>query len=260
MRSPGKTRSKLGLTLGCCAVAFVGLRSGQAWLFPSDVAKSAPSRQATVASTGRREVLAGIGLGSVWVASAPEAVHASGGSTAGKYSTIPSGKRRFYGRVRQGLYQFLQMEKPIMAGKLQDPTIDEFFAKTLLKNTRDGGKTDKNCGFGADCTVKEKRTSRWLDFKVATDLLASAFRYDANDVNDRLPQVKLIRAAHKKIEKMRLAIEEGSADDAQKLYLKIKNELNKYAYMVELEPLDSEDYTHPWDTAPEVWCQGSFCI
>ena len=24
---------------------------------------------------------------------------------AGKYSTIPSGKRRFYGRVRQGLYQ-----------------------------------------------------------------------------------------------------------------------------------------------------------
>eukprot|EP00971_Amphidinium_carterae_P152446 3021201-Amphidinium_carterae.1 len=65
MRSPGKTRSKLGLTLGCCAVAFVGLRLAvirqrfEAWLFPSDVAKSAPSRQATVASTGRREVLAG---------------------------------------------------------------------------------------------------------------------------------------------------------------------------------------------------------
>ena len=28
-------------------------------------------------------------------------------SEAGKYSTIPSGKRRFYGRVRQGLYERL---------------------------------------------------------------------------------------------------------------------------------------------------------
>lgn len=35
--------------------------------------------------------------GTVW--------HAWSTPEAGKYSTIPSGKRRFYGRVRQGLYE-----------------------------------------------------------------------------------------------------------------------------------------------------------
>jgi len=214
-----------------------------------------------MAQLGRRGALSGAVLGGLFVATAPEEALASGGSTAGKYSTIPSAKRRFYGRVRQGLYQFLLMEKPIMAGNLQDPVIEDFFAKTLIKDTRDGGKKiDKQCGFGADCEVKVKRTSRWLDWKVASDLLASAFRYDANDVNDYLPQVKLIRAAHKKIDKMKTALENGDAATAQTLFKKIKGELNKYTYMVELEPLESEDYTHPWDTLPEVWCQGSFCI
>ena len=34
---------------------------------------------------------------------------ASGGATAGKYTTIPIAKRRYYGRVQQGVHDFLAM-------------------------------------------------------------------------------------------------------------------------------------------------------
>ena len=38
---------------------------------------------------------------------------ASGGATAGKYTTQPIAKRRYFGRVKQGVFEFLQMEDPI---------------------------------------------------------------------------------------------------------------------------------------------------
>lgn len=185
------------------------------------------------------------------------AVHASGGATAGKYSTIPSAKRRFYGRVRQGIYQFLLLEDPVSKGAFDDPAIEQFFAKTIL--LQKGGEKIAGCMF-SDCVTKEKRTSRWNDFKVAADLLASAFRYDASDVNDRLPQVKLIRAYAKKVDKMKGAIAEGDQTTAQQLFKAAKLDLTRYTGMVELAPISSEDYTHEWDTRAQVWCQGDFCV
>lgn len=186
-----------------------------------------------------------------------DAVHASGGATAGKYSTIPSAKRRFYGRVRQGIYQFLSMEDSITKGEFDDPAIEQFFAKTIL--LQKGGEKIAGCMF-ADCVTKEKRTSRWNDFRASADLLASAFRYSADDVNDRLPQVKLIRAYAKKVDKMKTAIKEDDKDKAKQLFKDAKRDLNQYTGMVELKPLDSEDYTHEWDTRAQVWCQGDFCV
>lgn len=206
---------------------------------------------------GRRAALSISGLLGAWGAeTADDAAVASGGSTAGKYSTIPSAKRRFYGRVRQGIYQFLQMEDAIKAGNLKDPVIDEFFGKTIIKQV--GGQQIRGCNF-ADCKTKEKRTSRWLDFKLASDLLASAFRYSAEDVNDYLPQVKLIRAYAKKVDKIQVAIENNEVEKVKGLYAQCKKELGMYTGMVELNPLESEDYTHAWDTRPTVVCQGSFC-
>ncbi|CAE7517930.1 SEC23 [Symbiodinium sp. CCMP2592] len=216
----------------------------QAWLLPQ-------------APAGRRELL-GAGLAGLGLAIEAEPALASGGSTAGKYSTIPSGKRRFYGRVKQGLYQYLQMEPAIKAGNLKDPLIEDFFSKNIIKVK--GGEDIKNCGFGAKCKTKEKRTSRWLDFKTASDLLAGAFRYSAEDIPEYLPQVKIIRSFAKKVEKMEAAIEAGNAEEAQQLYAKSKLDLSRYLPQVELEPLDSKDYTHPWDTRPEVICQGTFCV
>ena len=54
---------------------------------------------------GRRNMLgltAGLALG----ACLPQAAVASGGATAGKYTTIPIAKRRYFGRVKQGVYEF----------------------------------------------------------------------------------------------------------------------------------------------------------
>lgn len=186
-----------------------------------------------------------------------EAALASGGSTAGKYSTIPSAKRRFFGRVKQGMYKFLQLEAPIMKGDLKDPVLAAFFAKSIIKVK--GGEPIMGCNFG-DCVTKEKRTSRWNDFKIASDLLACAFRYDASDVDDFLPQVRLIRAFAKKVEKMEKAIKAENVADAQKFYQTAKLDLNRYTPMVELNPLNSEDYTHEWDERSQAWCQGSFCV
>lgn len=80
-------RLRLAAALALWAAACLG----EAWLLPE-----APR------GALRREVLSLAGLGAVLQM---EPAVASGGSTAGKYSTIPSGKRRFYGRVRQGMYQ-----------------------------------------------------------------------------------------------------------------------------------------------------------
>jgi len=182
---------------------------------------------------------------------------ASGGSTAGKYSTIPSAKRRFFGRVRMGIYKFLQMEPDIVKGDIEGEFVQGFFAKSIVKVK--GGERIKGCEF-AECLTKEKRTSRWLDFKAASDLLASAFRYDASDVPRDLPQVKVIRAYAKKVDKMQKAISEGDVAKVQQLYQGAKNDLANFCPMVELAPITSEDYTHEWDTLPEVWCQGQFCV
>lgn len=250
------------LLLGVGVLAHAALSASEAWLFPTPPGAAANQHAASTktAAPSRRDMLlsGGMAISGGWMATMPmEAAHASGGSTAGKYSTIPSAKRRFFGRVRQGLYEFLQMEKPIMAGQLEDEKVMSFWAKNVIK--KKGGQVNKNC-FGDQCVTKEKRTSRYKDFETASDLLATAFRYDANDITRDLPQVRLIRSAHKNMEKMRKAITEGEVDEAQGLYVKIKGQLDRFTKFVELEPLSSEDYTHPWDTAPEVWCQGSFCV
>jgi hypothetical protein len=39
---------------------------------------------------------------------------ASGGATAGKYTTIPIAKRRYFGRVKQGVYELLLVGKEVM--------------------------------------------------------------------------------------------------------------------------------------------------
>lgn len=260
---PGKTRG-----LGPCMLSVMLLSllmgCGRTWLSLLPRGSSTPheaqkggSQKEVGAHAGRRAAL-GASVAFGWGMLTPQdAVYASGGATAGKYSTIPSAKRRFYGRVRQGIYQFLAMEEPVLKGAWDDPAIEQFYAKTIL--LQKGGEKIAGCMF-AECTTKEKRTSRWNDFKVAADLLASAFRYDASDVNDRLPQVKLIRAYAKKVEKLKTAIGEGDQVKAQQLFKDAKMDLNRYTGMVELTPLTSEDYTHEWDTRAQVWCQGDFCV
>eukprot|EP00966_Prymnesium_polylepis_P136315 3149641-Prymnesium_polylepis.1 len=65
----------------------------------------APLRMITDEPVGRRNVLAlssALALGAL----VPQSALASGGATAGKYTTIPIAKRRYFGRVKQGVYEF----------------------------------------------------------------------------------------------------------------------------------------------------------
>lgn len=40
----------------------------------------------------------------------PDAALASGGATAGKYTTIPIAKRRYFGRVQEGVHDFVSAQ------------------------------------------------------------------------------------------------------------------------------------------------------
>jgi len=63
--------------------------------------------------------------------SSPLASYASGGATAGKYTTIPIAKRRYYGRVQEAVHEFLLMAPAVIKGDMTDPTI-----QVIVLNTR----------------------------------------------------------------------------------------------------------------------------
>ena len=88
----------------------------------------------------------------------PGAAVASGGATAGKYTTIPIAKRRYFGRVKQGVYEYLLVGDAIKKGNIQAQGIDDFFADTIKVSE---AKQKRQC-FGADdsCKTKEKFSSR----------------------------------------------------------------------------------------------------
>ena len=61
--------------------------------------------------------------------SLPSPVSASGGATAGKYTTIPIAKRRYYGRVQEAVHEYLLIGPAIVKGEMEDPTLKLFFDK-----------------------------------------------------------------------------------------------------------------------------------
>jgi hypothetical protein len=64
-------------------------------------------RQAPSSRRALLERTAGGLLGAAAIGFLPPDALASGGATAGKYTTIPIAKRRYYGRVQQGVHDFV---------------------------------------------------------------------------------------------------------------------------------------------------------
>ena len=62
----------------------------------------------------------------------PEMANASGGATAGKYTTIPIAKRRYYGRVQQAVHEFLEMGPVVVKADMTDPMIQKFFDTEVI--------------------------------------------------------------------------------------------------------------------------------
>ena len=74
----------------------------------------------------RRNFLAAVGAATtaaVIPIITPSPAYASGGATAGKYTTIPIAKRRYYCRVQEAVHEFLLMGPAVIKGDLTDPTV-----------------------------------------------------------------------------------------------------------------------------------------
>lgn len=184
---------------------------------------------------------------------------ASGGATAGKYTTIPIAKRRYFGRVKQGVFEFLAMEKPIFKGDLKNEDITLFFSDTIVTAKK---REKSNClspGTAA-CTVAESSTSRWEDMKLASYLLGNAFRMDSGKPPEKVKQVKEAKVFFAEVEKVRKASAAGNNKAAAVSYASAKEALEIFLNDVELPPTSYPDYKQAADVSVPSLCQGSFCI
>ena len=95
------------LTLVLVGVAVTGF--SQSWALQQLSHRGAVSTSPAImsaASSSRRARIEGAAA-LLLFGGAPLAAEASGGATAGKYTTIPIAKRRYYGRVKQGVVEYL---------------------------------------------------------------------------------------------------------------------------------------------------------
>jgi hypothetical protein len=122
-----------------------------------------------------------------------ENANASGGATAGKYTTIPIAKRRYYGRVQQAVHEFLEIGPTVVKRDMSVATIQTFFDPLGVivvpaKRKDVNGQCTKKDG---DCRGKEIRDSRYNDMKASMYLLGNAFRTDQQKPPDRLRKLLL---------------------------------------------------------------------
>ena len=153
-----------------------------------DVADSvfmAPAEELSL--QGRRGVVFGAAAALALTLATQEGAFASGGATAGKYTTIPIAKRRYFGRVKQGVFEFLAVGKAVKEGDLGSPAIEDFFSDNIKVQER---RKKRQCLslFGTEeCQVAEKFSSRWEDMKLSMFLLGNAFRMDSGKPPEKVP-------------------------------------------------------------------------
>ncbi|KAL1530636.1 hypothetical protein AB1Y20_001536 [Prymnesium parvum] len=247
------------LTLAAGASGFSQIARPQSLaLVASRVATPALSSRSTVSLHGvdRRSVvplLAGVAFSSFL----PTAAQASGGATAGKYTTIPIAKRRYFGRVKQGVYEFTLLGEAIKKGDLQSSDVTNFFAQTI--KTQSARQKSQCAGSGSNCQVKEEFSSRWEDMKLSMYLLGNAFRMDSGKPPEKVKQVKEAKAFFTQVEKLQVASRVGDKKAAAARYADAIDALEIYLNDVELPPTDNPEYQINDMTVPSL-CQGSFCI
>jgi hypothetical protein len=183
---------------------------------------------------------------------APNSANASGGATAGRYTTIPIAKRRYYGRVQEAVHEFLAMGNDVVKGDMNAQSIQQFFdplgALIVAAKRQDvNGQCTKKDN---NCKGKEIRDSRYNDMKASMYLLGNAFRTDQQKPPDRLPTVKAARAFFKEMDEMEKLIKKKKTNDkeAQTKYLAALEILDTYLDLVELPPTDSGNYDKEFDT------------
>merc|ERR1740125_11556 len=135
--------------------------------------------------------------------------YASGGATAGKYTTIPIAKRRYFGRVKQGIYEYNLLGAAVRKGELSAPDVLDFFDDNIKTVSARQKAQCFGDGDNAQCKVKEKFSSRWEDLKLSMFLLGNSFRMDSGKPPEKVKQVKEAQAFFVRVEKLRKARAKG---------------------------------------------------
>jgi len=190
----------------------------------------------------------------------PDSALASGGATAGKYTTIPVAKRRYFGRVKQGVFEFLNMEDAVAKGRVNDQDITKFFSATKLVQSERQKRTCSNTFGGDACTVKEEFTSRYDDLQLSMFLLGNAFRLDSGKPPEKVRQVKEAKAFFKEVDGLQKASQAGNTRETALRYSRAKEALDVFLNDVELPPTSDPVYFQTADETVPSLCQGSFCI
>lgn len=188
------------------------------------------------------------------VAASPEGALASGGATAGKYTTIPIAKRRYYGRVQQAVHEYLAMGPAVIKGDMNDPQIQLFFdingvvVVPAKRKDINGVCTKKD----NNCKGQEIRDSRWNDMKASMYLLGNAFRINQQKAPDNLPTVRAAKAFFKEIDAMEKSVKAKKPSSMDKAaighYAAGLDILDTYLDLVELPPTDSGHYDKEFNT------------
>jgi len=184
-----------------------------------------------------------------------ERAEASGGATAGKYTTIPIAKRRYYGRVQQAVHEFLLMAPAVIAGDMSKSTspvvgffdVDGVVVVQSKKKDVNGQCTKKD----GDCKGKEIRDSRYNDMKTSMYLLGNAFRINQTKAPDNLPSVQSAKAFFREMDGMEKAVtgKRGvKVQEAQQRFLAALEVLDVYLDLVELPPTESGHYDKEFNT------------
>jgi len=248
-------------TLACVAMLIASASSFGVVPSPLSVDRRPTAARASVPEMGmlRRSVMAGAAALLTAASVAPDAAMASGGATAGKYTTIPIAKRRYFGRVKQGVFEFLAVGRAIKKGELDSADVTEFFADNIQVQEK---RRKRQCVGGYEsCNVKEKFSSRWEDMKLSMFLLGNAFRMDSGKPPEKVKQVKEAKAFTAQVEKLRKAAAAGNRKEAALSYAAAIEALEIYLNDVDLPPTFAPgEYTAEADMSVPSLCQGSFCI
>jgi len=183
----------------------------------------------------------------------PNNAVASGGATAGKYTTIPIAKRRYYGRVQEAVHEFLLMGPDVVKGDMTATSIQDFFdvTKTVIVAARNQAINGQCTKKDSSCKGAEVRDSRYNDMKTSMYLLGNAFRINQQKPPDNLPTVKAAKAFFKEIDAMeKLVVKKPKKNDQVAIghYARSLEILDVYLDLVELPPTDSGNYDQEFDT------------
>ena len=199
-------RTAVGLPARLAVLALLVVRADAAYLRPP------PVRRAVCGAVARRELL---GAAAALCALPAAPALASGGATAGKTTSIPRAKLRYYGRITEVMIAFEALGASIKSGE--------------------GIKAQAGAFFG------DKEESPAAELEGAGYLLSVAFKIDGKIPPDKIQQVKDHKKLVKAMSSLKGACKE-SPTKAQAAYASASESMNVWLEGVDLPLVGTKAY------------------